>query len=161
MLKLLNCFLFAQNTDRTAILDKDGTKWSYTKNGWNRIFKPITNCSYFQIAKVVLLRNVFFYFWNLLNLCILWKDKVRKTWFAQFVLVSQDSPLIYNHIFRIKTQLLPGKPSITRAKLCLFSSSSTTIKNFYILIFQKPTALLSISIQTHLSFFLVRYCAKS
>ncbi|VDD95078.1 unnamed protein product [Enterobius vermicularis] len=51
LLRLSYCFLFARNTNRTAILDKDGTKWRYTENGWNRLFKPVTNCSYYQIAK--------------------------------------------------------------------------------------------------------------
>uniref|UniRef100_A0A915ENW1 GT23 domain-containing protein n=1 Tax=Ditylenchus dipsaci TaxID=166011 RepID=A0A915ENW1_9BILA len=40
------CLMVAAASQRTMILEKDGTEWRYSRNGWNSVFLPLTNCSF-------------------------------------------------------------------------------------------------------------------
>uniref|UniRef100_A0A0N5A673 GT23 domain-containing protein n=1 Tax=Parastrongyloides trichosuri TaxID=131310 RepID=A0A0N5A673_PARTI len=45
------CFYMALGTNRTLLFDNDGSNWRYSKNGWNSVFLPISNCTYEKHGK--------------------------------------------------------------------------------------------------------------
>ena len=45
------CLVMAMAANRTMIMERDGSEWRYSNNGWNSVFLPITNCSVTSVIK--------------------------------------------------------------------------------------------------------------
>ncbi|KAF7640162.1 hypothetical protein Mgra_00000606 [Meloidogyne graminicola] len=52
------CLIIAATSNRTLVLEKDGSPWRYSENGWNAAFLPIGKCSWAEhIPKTVQIEN--------------------------------------------------------------------------------------------------------
>lgn len=61
------------------ILKNDGLIWSYSTQGWDSAFKPITNCSVTKLNVIYLIKTN--------NFNILFYNLIRKIFFGKLLIV--------------------------------------------------------------------------